>query len=412
MNDLELARRNIDTIDREMAALFARRLEEVRQVAAYKQANNLPVFDAAREAQVLANRTEAVPEDIRTPYRQFLQGVMDASKTYQYALLGDTVVGRSRVHIERGALRQADLFDLDRKVLIVTDDGVPPQYADGIAAQCKSPFRFVFPHGEENKTLQTAEKILQTLQVNEFTRADCIVTVGGGVVGDVGGFAASCYMRGIDFYNVPTTLLSQADASVGGKTAVNLGGIKNSVGAFYPPKAVLIDPETLRTLPQRRIADGIAEIIKEAVTLDGALFAALESGKADTETALRRAVQLKKNIVEQDMREQNLRRVLNFGHTVGHAIESVSGLYHGESVALGMLPMCTAEVRTRLISLYQKWGLPAELPVPKEMLFAALRHDKKRVTDSIAAVFSDAVGSYVIRKVPLSAIEQRIRETW
>ena len=167
--------------------------------------------------------------------------------------------------IEHGALAKAsEYLNLNRKVLIVTDSGVPAEYADTIAAQCKVPTKIVVPEGEESKGFPTFELLCRTMLENGFTRTDAVVAVGGGVVGDLSGFASASYMRGIDFYNIPTTLLSEVDSSIGGKTAINLGGVKNIIGAFHQPKRVLIDPDVLKTLPPRQIANGLAEAIKMA----------------------------------------------------------------------------------------------------------------------------------------------------
>ena len=177
------------------------------------------------------------------------------------------------VIIERGALAKAEeIFNLDRKVLVVTDSGVPAEYAAKIAGKAREAVLVVLPEGEQTKTLESFGNLCQKLLDEGFTRKDCVVAVGGGVVGDLAGFAAACYMRGIDFYNVPTTLLAQVDSSVGGKTAVDLGSVKNIVGAFHQPKAVLIDPDVLKTLSPRQFACGAAEIIKMAMTFDKAQF--------------------------------------------------------------------------------------------------------------------------------------------
>ena len=219
-------------------------------------------------------------------------------------------------------------------------------------------------------------------------------------------------MRGIDFYNIPTTLLSEVDSSIGGKTAINFGGVKNIIGAFHQPKRVLIDPDVLKTLPQRQIANGLAEVIKMAATCDAELFAYLEKtpllptedGRLPREVdeVIARALAIKISVVENDVREKGARRVLNFGHTLGHAIESLSGLgglYHGECVALGMIPMCEPAVRARLLPLLARCGLPTSLdPLPdKEALIAAIGHDKKAEGEEICAVTVPRVGEYVMQ---------------
>ncbi|MBR4868020.1 MAG: 3-dehydroquinate synthase, partial [Clostridia bacterium] len=175
--------------------------------------------------------------------------------------------------IRRGVLHQASEFlQLDRKVLIVTDDGVPAEYAQTVAAQCADPLVVTLPQGESTKCMASFEQLCRAMLEHGFTRTDCVVAVGGGVMGDLAGFAAASFMRGIDFYNIPTTLLSQVDSSIGGKVAIDLDGVKNCIGAFYQPKKVLIDPNTLLTLDPRHIAAGLAEAVKMAATFDKDLF--------------------------------------------------------------------------------------------------------------------------------------------
>ena len=257
--------------------------------------------------------------------------------------------------LERGALSKiGEYLDLDRRVLVVTDEGVPSEYAEAVARASKRPTVVTVKQGEGSKSFSTLEELCRVMLKNGFTRNDCVVAVGGGVVGDLSGFAAASYMRGIDFYNIPTTVLSEVDSSIGGKVAVNLDNVKNIVGAFYQPQKVVIDPDTLKTLPKRQIANGLAEAVKMGLTSDKELFNIFEKGSVDEslEEIIERSLLVKKKVVEQDEKETGLRKILNFGHTVGHGIESeaeLSGLYHGECVALGMLPMCGDAVRERLL---------------------------------------------------------------
>lgn len=304
----------------------------------------------------------------------------------------------------RGLLQEAGaLLDLDRRVLIVTDTGVPARYAETLAAQCKAPLIETVPMGEGSKSISVFAALLEKMLAAGFTRKDCVVAVGGGVVGDLAGFTAASYMRGVDFYNVPTTVLSQVDSSVGGKTAVNLGGVKNVVGAFWQPKRVLIDPDTLRTLPRRQIANGLAEALKISVTCDAELFSLFENGdiEADLDTIICRALELKRDVVEADERESGLRRILNFGHTLGHGIESAANgaLYHGECVALGMPPMCGEALRPRVVRALERLGLPVKYAFDRDTALSAVFHDKKSDGDSVAVVTSDAPGSCEIRKM-------------
>ena len=329
-----------------------------------------------------------------------------------------TSQGAYDIVLERGALKKAGTYlSLQRRVLIVTDTGVPPAYAERVASACKSPVILTIPQGERSKQMETYTLLLETLVKNDFTRTDCVVAVGGGVVGDLAGFAASTYMRGIDFYNIPTTVLSQVDSSIGGKTAIDFMGLKNIVGAFYPPKRVLIDPDTLATLPARQIANGLAESVKMALTSDAELFTLFETGDlreaAVLDTVIARSLAIKKQVVEQDEHESGLRKILNFGHTLAHALESVHGMdtyYHGECVAIGMVPMCAPAVRERLLPVLERLQLPTQLAGDAEALIAACRHDKKMTDEDITVVYVPEIGQYALHAISFTALETRIRE--
>ena len=315
--------------------------------------------------------------------------------------------------LERGALQRVNTyFDLNRKVLVLTDDGVPRVYAETVAAACREPLLETVPQGEGSKSFAVLERILARMLEAGFSRKDCVVTVGGGMVSDLGGFAASVYMRGIDCYAVSTTVLSSVDASVGGKTAINFAGIKNVIGAFKQPKGVLIDPETLSTLPDRQIRNGLAEAVKMALTSDAALFSLFETGdpSENLDEILVRAIQIKRDVVERDETEQNLRRILNFGHTIGHGIESTANgaLYHGECVAIGMLPMCSEPVRARLLPVLQKLRLPTSAALDPAAVYAALTHDKKASAERVSIVRVDEIGSCRIETVPLASLRPLI----
>ena len=304
--------------------------------------------------------------------------------------------------LEDGCLERAgELLDLGRKVLVVTDDGVPPAYARRFAAQCAHGVVYTVAQGEAHKSFQTLEALLARMLDEGFTRHDCVAAVGGGMVGDLAGFAAASYMRGVDFYNIPTTVLSQVDSSIGGKTAVNLGGIKNVAGAFYQPKAVLIDPRTLATLSPREVSAGLAEAVKMALIRDEALFELFETQPPmeHMEQIIAASLRIKKSIVEQDEREAGLRRALNFGHTIGHGIESVTGLYHGECVALGMLAMCSPAVRARLTPVLEKLGLPTSVDAERERVYRAMLHDKKADGGALTVVRVETPGEFVLERV-------------
>lgn len=326
--------------------------------------------------------------------------------------------GTYPVYARRGALKRVDTcFNLNRKMLVVTDTGVPSAYVQQVASACKDPVVFSFPQGEGSKQLTTYTSIMETLVAHHFTRQDGVVAVGGGVVGDLAGFAASTYMRGVDFYNIPTTVLSQVDSSIGGKTAVDFMGYKNLIGCFYSPKGVIADPDTLCTLPPRQVANGLAEAVKMALIGDENLFCLFERDDAGDPSVMEqiivRSLELKKAVVEQDEHEAGLRRVLNFGHTLAHAIESADGMhtyYHGECVAMGMVPMCAPAVRSRLTGVLNKLGLPVDIPFSADVLLDACRHDKKMAGESISAVYVPRIGECTIETLPFAAFEDKIRK--
>ena len=320
--------------------------------------------------------------------------------------------------IEKGALRKASVyFELDRKVLIVTDSGVPQEYSQAVAQQCKYSKTVTIEQGEQSKSFDSYKMILEVMCREEFTRTDCVVAVGGGVCGDLAGFCAASYMRGIDFYNIPTTVLSQVDSSIGGKTAVDFGGYKNIVGAFHQPKGVIIDTEVLATLPERRIADGLSEALKMAATYDKALFELFEKSSKEEifndkiGEIILGSLKIKKDVVEKDERETGLRKILNFGHTVAHALESCedfSGYFHGECVAIGMLPMCEGDVRSRIKTQLLKMGLPVKTFGDKSKVLNAVAHDKKLSGGTLSAVYAPNIGEYEIRKVDLDIYREQI----
>ena len=317
--------------------------------------------------------------------------------------------------IERGCLQQAgQLLHLNRKVCIVTDEGVPRQYVEKLAAQCASPVIVTVDAGEETKTMETVTKLCRVMLERGFSRKDCVAAVGGGMVGDLAGFAAACFMRGVDFYNIPTTLLSQVDSSIGGKTGVNLDGVKNIVGAFWQPQKVLIDPDTLDTLSPRLYAEGMAEAVKMALASDEKLFAQLEQGDLPVEELLYGALSIKKTIVEQDERESGIRKLLNFGHTIGHGVESAAkgSLYHGECVAIGLLPMCSQPVRARLQPVLERLGLPTSTDLDKEQIWQAMQHDKKSNSAGFSAVFVDQPGKAYAKNITFAEMKTILEGAW
>ncbi len=317
--------------------------------------------------------------------------------------------------IKRGSLgRLGQLIHLERKVLIVTDDGVPVQYVQTVAGQCAQPFTVTVPQGEGSKSVDMWQKLLAKMLEENFGRRDLVMAVGGGVVGDLAGFAAACYMRGVDFVNIPTTTLAQIDSSIGGKTAVNFGETKNIVGAFWQPRLVVIDPDTLDTLDARHYAAGLAEAVKAGLLADVELLRLFEEEdyRERIEEVIYRSLIVKKNIVEKDETEQGDRAALNLGHTIGHGIESTAALhghrslYHGECVALGILPMLEdKKLATRVRGIYRRLGLPARVHYDRPAVAAAMRHDKKAQGGFITVVKVPRAGQFRLDKVPFEEVE-------
>ena len=321
------------------------------------------------------------------------------------------------ITVGRGLIGRADEYmNLDRKVFIITDDGVPCEYAEAVVKGCREAMVYTVRSGEGSKSLGTMEELLTAMMNFGITRTDCVVAVGGGVVGDLAGFTAASYMRGIDFYNIPTTMLAQVDSSIGGKTAVNLGCVKNIVGAFYQPKAVLIDTDVLDTLPKRHLSAGLAEAVKMSLTSDAKLFSFFENNEITKENiadVIVGALEIKRSVVEADEKEAGLRRILNFGHTLGHGIEAeegLGGLYHGECVALGMLPFCSDEVRRILIPVLKKLDLPTEFNGNLDNAIEFVVHDKKCSGNTVSVILVDKVGSYRIEKLSLEQFKNLVKE--
>lgn len=305
-------------------------------------------------------------------------------------------------------------------VMLVADDTVDALYGDAAAASLAAAgfrvSRFAFPHGEASKNLQTLGALLDALAAARLTRTDVTVALGGGVTGDLAGFAAAVYLRGIPYVQVPTTLLAAVDSSVGGKTGVDLPAGKNLAGAFHQPLWVLCDLETLRTLPREDFACGRAEMIKYGAIADEALFEALASGNGtELEAAVARCVELKGALVAEDERDTGRRQLLNFGHTLGHAVEqrSAYAIAHGQAVAIGMAyiaragekaGICAPGTARRIEAALAANGLPAECPYPLAELMPYLLSDKKRKGDTISLVMPARIGASVLHEMPVDAL--------
>lgn len=337
---------------------------------------------------------------------------------------------RYDILIERGLLRRAG--ELVRgvtnagTVMLVSDDSVWPLYGETVQKSLAdagfSVCRFAFPHGESSKCANTYLALLDALCENRLTRADAALALGGGVVGDLTGFAASTYLRGIGFIQIPTTLLAMVDSSVGGKTAIDLPAGKNLAGTFYQPWLVLCDPACLDSLPDEIFRDGCAEVIKYAVLGNAPFFEELNRTPPRThlEHIIETCVRMKRDIVAQDEFDRGQRQLLNLGHTFGHGIEACSGfsVSHGSAVAIGMamivraaaqLGLCTAGTRDAVLALLRQYGLPTDCTYPAERMLGTILHDKKASGGSMNLIVPTAVGSCAIRKTQACEIPDWLR---
>ncbi len=306
------------------------------------------------------------------------------------------------------------------RVCVVTDDAVAPLYAARVEHSLTragfSVCTFTFPNGERSKNLDTYARLLSFLAESGIGRGDLLAALGGGVVGDIAGFAAATYMRGIRYVQLPTTLLAAVDSSVGGKTAVDLPEGKNLAGAFLQPSLVLCDVDTLQTLPDAQVKCGLAEALKYGVLCDGALFDSLAGGGYDLEAVIARCVEIKAGIVARDERDTDRRQLLNLGHTIGHAVEQCSGLsvLHGQAVAIGMAAVTRAAqalglaqpgTLERLLEAYRVLGLPAGCAHSAQALAAAASRDKKRAGGEITLVVPRKIGDCMLYKLNMDMLE-------
>lgn len=314
------------------------------------------------------------------------------------------------VVIERGSLKKCAEYISEvissRKTVIITDDNVAKLYLDDVQESLRSNGfecdAFVFPHGEQSKCIKTLSDIFDFLCQHNITRKDFIIALGGGVVGDITGFAAACFLRGIQFVQIPTTLLAQVDSSVGGKTAVDIAGGKNLVGAFKQPALVLCDSDTLSTLSDEILADGMGEVIKYGMIRDEKLFELLEKHTLDDvdeviDEIVYTCVDIKREVVEHDEFETGERMILNFGHTLGHAIEGWNEykISHGMGVAAGMCVItdkCAPQHSERLKKCVSAYRLPTGTDIPMSELLPFCSKDKKRESDKLNYIVCNEIG--------------------
>lgn len=311
------------------------------------------------------------------------------------------------VLVEKGISRQiSKLIESEKydKIAVITDEKVGKLYADQIASEVNAVAVLTFPCGEKHKTMDTVSDLLEKLARLKLTRGDLIVALGGGIVGDVVGFTAACFLRGIKFVQIPTTLLAMVDSSVGGKTGVNLTSGKNLAGAFHQPSAVLCDSDFLKTLPDEEIKNGLGEVIKYGCIEDKSLFEALEKGGLNNiDEIISRCVSIKADIVSRDEFDNGDRQKLNFGHTLGHAVEKATDfkIPHGQAVGIGMVLITRwAEEKgltkkgcaNRIQNLLEKLGMPYEIDVDIKSLWQITSNDKKKRGKKLTLVLIKDIG--------------------
>ena len=337
----------------------------------------------------------------------------------------EILVGEKAVATEIAKIRQ--LIVPDENIAIISDKNVWDIYGEDflntIVTACtdKKPCVHIINPGEENKTIDTLSQIFDALAGFGISRKGLILSLGGGVVGDISGFASACWMRGIKCVQIPTTLLAMVDSSVGGKTAVDIPAGKNLVGAFHQPSLVIVDPDFLQTLPKREFASGMAEVIKTAAIKSSSLFTSLENSSLndDITPAIAECIEIKKNIVEEDEFEQNIRKILNFGHTFGHAIEVKYGFSkytHGEAVAAGMLiatklgvllGITPPDAERRLEALLQKYDL--DIKESADDLLEYIKKDKKASGAGIDIVLLKDIGEALVKKMTFEELQGVIK---
>ncbi len=347
-------------------------------------------------------------------------------------ILASTTSGDYTILIQQGALDRlgeiAAQVCRGRRAAIVTDENVARLYLDRAAKSMRvsgfAPALITVPAGEASKSPEKLLHLYEMFNAAGLSRTDPVIALGGGVVGDLAGFAAATYLRGIPLIQVPTTLLAQVDSSIGGKTGIDLPYGKNLAGAFYQPKAVVMDPGVLHTLARAQMAGGMAEVIKYGLISDLPLFEQIEKKSFDLEWILERCVRIKTTVVSRDEKDSGERMLLNFGHTIGHAVEKAAGFAgysHGEAVAIGMVAATAigeklghtpAGTTDRLRSLLKDYQLPVSAKLPVEDLLSAIQSDKKRLAGRIYFVLLKAVGSAFLQSMDPADLERILREVW
>ena len=316
------------------------------------------------------------------------------------------------VHIKHGLLSEIDKYiDGTREIVVITDDFIPKQYLELLQTKINVSTVFEVPAGENSKSMEMANSLLNELVDLKFSRGVILIALGGGVVGDLTGFIASIYMRGVDFIQIPTTLLSQIDSSIGGKVGINADNMKNAIGSFYQPKVVLIDPNTLDTLDEKQFNNGMGELIKHGMIAGKGLFLDLlnNNPKEHIEELIYQSLQIKREVVEQDVYDRGVRQLLNYGHTIGHAIEQNSNyeLLHGECVAIGMSIMAKGyPYEADLHKILNKYNLPTSYKYNKNEIYEYIKTDKKVTNNKLNIILVEEVGKGFIKTIDIEEIKK------
>ena len=334
----------------------------------------------------------------------------------------DVIIGNNILNIIPDKIKE---LTRAKTIAVITDDNVDRLYADNVLAMLNdvgfNAIKFVFPHGEKHKTMATVCEILEFLAENNLTRTDLIIALGGGIVGDVTGYVAASYLRGIDFIGIPTTFLAAIDSSVGGKTGVNLKAGKNLAGAFYQPRLVICDTITFDTLPKDNFKEGVAEAIKYGAICDKSLFNLLSQDKTwNIEWVIQRCVSIKAEIVSEDEFDLGKRQLLNFGHTVGHAIEKITNfeISHGIAVGIGMaiiskisdcLRWSKENTNSEIVKCLKNNDIQTEIKVETEELLSVMIKDKKISGDLINLVIPEKIGNCVLKTIDVIELEEVLK---
>jgi len=339
---------------------------------------------------------------------------VNASKSYDI-LVGAGLLGQLGQQVKR--------ISKASKIAIISDSNVWPLYGQAAVSSLQGVglsdvIHFMIEAGEQSKNGQVFLDVLEFLAKNHITRSDCVIALGGGVVGDLTGFAAASFLRGVDYIQVPTSLLACVDSSVGGKTAIDLKAGKNLAGAFYQPRLVLCDMNVLNTLPRDIFRDGCAEVIKYGILYDPELYAHLQENgiEFDREWVISRCISLKRDVVAEDEFDRGARQKLNLGHTIGHGVEANSDftVSHGQAVAIGMAivsragfswGICAEDTRDSILSVLRQFGLPTETNFSAEAIYRSALSDKKRSGTAVNLIIPQSIGNCIIRTTPVSELK-------